>query len=104
MQNKRTFSVKITLKPVGASEAEVINLKDMQAQNFWAMYKDYLNGQGDALGLAYMDLTVLAKPTPEETEVLEKTILFADVKTVEKTVQKVTTTTDFDCKDLDLCK
>lgn len=104
MTSKRTFNVKITLKPVGASEAEVIQLKDAQAQNFWAMYKSYLAGQGDAIGFVYADLTVLAKETILATDVAEKTILFEDVKSVERLGQVATNTQDFDCEDLNLCK
>ena len=55
--NKRTFDVKITLKPEASAQentvtttSEVITLEDEQAQNFWAMYQSYLNGQGDATG------------------------------------------------------
>ena len=62
--NKRTFDVKITLKPeVSAQEetvsttSEVITLEDEQAQNFWAMYQSYLNGQGDAIGFTYYGKT-----------------------------------------------
>lgn len=101
---KRTFSVTITMKPGVSEGSETITLKDEQAQNFWAMYKAYLNGQGDALGFAYMDLTVLEKEKPTETEVIEKTILFENIKSATRTVQKETETTDFDCEDLDLCK
>lgn len=108
--NKRTFDVKITLKPeVSAQEntvsttSEVITLEDEQAQNFWAMYQSYLNGQGDAIGFTYWDKTVLEKPSPTATEVIAKTILFENVKTVERMATQTTSTTDYDCKDLELC-
>jgi hypothetical protein len=108
--NKRTFDVKITLKPeVTAQEdtvsttSEVITLEDEQAQNFWAMYQSYLNGQGDAIGFTYWDKTVLEKPSPTATEVIAKTILFENVKTVERMATQTTSTTDYDCKDLELC-
>lgn len=108
--NKRTFGVKITLKPeasalenVVTTTSEVIDLKDAQAQNFWAMYQDYLNGQGDARGFTYYDLTVLEKEDPEATETIARTILFENVKQVERLATKETSTTDFDCKDLELC-
>lgn len=108
--NKRTFDVKITLKPeVTAQEntvsttSEVITLEDEQAQNFWAMYQSYLNGQGDAIGFTYWDKTVLEKPSPTATEVIAKTILFENVKTAERLATQTTSTTDYDCKDLELC-
>lgn len=108
--NKRTFDVKITLKPeVTAQEntvsttSEVITLEDEQAQNFWAMYQSYLNGQGDAIGFTYWDKTVLEKPSPTATEVIAKTILFENVKTVERMATQTTSTTDYNCKDLELC-
>lgn len=108
--NKRTFDVKITLKPeVTAQEntvsttSEVITLEDEQAQNFWAMYQSYLNGQGDAIGFTYWDKTVLEKPSPTATEVIAKTILFENVKQVERLATQTTSTTDYDCKDLELC-
>lgn len=108
--NKRTFNVKITLKPeVSAQEntvsttSEVITLEDEQAQNFWAMYQSYLNGQGDAIGFTYWDKTVLEKPSPTATEVIAKTILFENVKTVERMATQTTSTTDYNCKDLELC-
>lgn len=113
--NTRTFDVKITLKPEVSAQAdtvqttsEVITLEDEQAQNFWAMYQSYLNGQGDAIGFTYFDKTVLEKPsptaTPTDTKVIAKTILFENVKTVERMATQCATTTDYDCKDLDLCK
>lgn len=108
--NKRTFDVKITLKPEVTSQentvsttSEVITLEDEQAQNFWAMYQSYLNGQGDAIGFTYWDKTVLEKPSPTATEVIAKTILFENVKTVERMATQTTSTTDYDCKDLELC-
>lgn len=109
--NTRTFDVKITLKPeVSAQEetvqtvSETITLEDEQAHNFWALYQAYLNGQGDAIGFTYFDKTVLEKPSPTATEVIAKTILFENVKTVERMATQSATTTDYDCKDLDLCK
>lgn len=109
--NTRTFDVKITLKPEVSAQAdkvqttsEVITLEDEQAQNFWAMYQSYLNGQGDAIGFTYFDKTVLEKPSPGATEIIAKTILFENVKTVERMATQTATTTDYDCKDLDLCK
>ena len=108
--NKRTFDVKITLKPeVSVQEeavqttSEVITLEDEQAQNFWAMYQSYLNGQGDAIGFTYYDKTNMAKPTPSATDVMARTILFENVKSVELLGTQVTSTTDYDCTDLDLC-
>lgn len=109
--NTRTFDVKITLKPEVSAQAdtvqttsEVITLEDEQAQNFWAMYQSYLNGQGDAIGFTYFDKTILEKPSPEATDVIAKTILFENVKTAERMATQTATTTDYDCKDLDLCK
>ena len=109
--NTRTFDVKITLKPEVSAQAdtvqtvsETITLEDEQAQNFWAMYQSYLNGQGDAIGFTYFDKTVLEKPSPTATEVIAKTILFENVKTVERMATQSATTTNYDCKDLDLCK
>lgn len=108
--NKRTFDVKITLKPEATAQAstvtttsEVITLEDEQAQNFWAMYQSYLNGQGEALGFTYYDKTNMAKPTPTATDVMARTILFENVKSVELLGTQVTSTTDYDCKDLELC-
>lgn len=108
--NKRTFDVKITLKPeVSAQEntvsttSEVITLEDEQAQNFWAMYQSYLNGQGDAIGFTYYDKTNMEKPTPTATDVMARTILFENVKSVERLGTQTTSTTDYDCKDLELC-
>lgn len=108
--NKRTFDVKITLKPeVSAQEnivsttSEVITLEDEQAQNFWAMYQSYLNGQGDAIGFTYYDKTNMANPTPTATDVVARTILFENVKSVERLVTQTTSTTDYDCEDLELC-
>ena len=107
----RTFDVKITLKPeVSAQEnkvttvSETITLEDEQAQNFWAMYQSYLNGQGDAIGFTYFDKTVLEKESPAATEVIAKTILFENVKTAERMATQTATTTDYNCADLDLCK
>lgn len=108
--NKRTFDVKITLKPEVSAQAdtvqttsEVITLEDEQAQNFWAMYQSYLNGQGDAIGFTYYDKTNMAKPIPLATDVMARTILFENVKSVELLGTQVTSTTDYDCTDLDLC-
>ena len=67
------------------------------------MYQSYLNGQGDAIGFTYWDKTVLEKPSPTATEVIAKTILFENVKTVERMATQTTSTTDYDCKDLELC-
>lgn len=96
--SKRTFSVTIT------TASDSITLKDGQASNFWAMYQSYLRGDGVARGFTYVDTDVLAKDSPQATEVLETTILFRNVVSVKKTVQTVTETTDYDCADLDLSK
>lgn len=108
--NKRTFDVKITLKPeVTAQEdtvsttSEVITLEDEQAQNFWAMYQSYLNGKGDAIGFTYYDKTNMEKMSPEATDVMARTILFENVKQVERLATQTTSTTDYDCEDLSLC-
>lgn len=108
--NKRTFDVKITLKPEASTQestvvttSEVITLKAEQAQNFWKMYQDYLNGRGDARGFTYYDLTVLAKDNPTATETIARTILFENVKQVERLATQKTSTTDYDCEDLSLC-
>lgn len=92
--SKRTFNVSIV------TDSETIELKGGQAQNFWAMYTAFLNGSTEARGFVYVDEEVLAKDSPTATEVLEKTILFKLVKSVSKTVQTATETTDYDCEDL----
>ena len=46
---------------------------------------------------------IMAKPTPLATDVMARTILFENVKQVERLGTQTTSTTDYDCKDLELC-